>query len=56
MVTKEAALLRQLYRALILTKSDSEKDGFKYGDQSICVKALKAYEKWDASQMAEEPW
>src|SRR5262249_49927108 len=36
-------LIKLLYRALILTKSDAEHYGFAYGPQSICARAIHAY-------------
>jgi hypothetical protein len=45
-------LLWQLRQALMLTKGDAEKNGFKYGPQSTCVKALKAFDRW-TDEMAE---
>jgi hypothetical protein len=35
-------LADQLYHALELTKSDAEKNGFEYGAQSNCMKAITA--------------
>ena len=43
------ALMRKLHRALVLTKIDAELHGVSYGLQSVCVKAIKAFEKWDKS-------
>lgn len=40
------AIAESMYRALQLTKSDAEKNGFKYGRQSNCVKALTEYNKY----------
>ena len=40
-------LAGQLWKALRLTKCDAEKNGFSYGSQSNCVKAMKAFEKWN---------
>lgn len=40
------AIAEKMYRALQLTKSDAEKNGFKYGRQSNCVKALTEYNKY----------
>lgn len=39
-------LIRQLTRALELTKIDAERNGIRYGGQSNCVKALRAAGKW----------
>jgi hypothetical protein len=39
-------LVRQLYWALLLTKSDAERNGFTYGPQSACQKAIAAFAKW----------
>lgn len=41
------ALIVALHRALVLTKKDAERDGFKYGQQSTCQKALDAFAKFE---------
>ena len=46
----EEALIHQLYRALVLTKSDAEKNGFSYGSQSNCQKALQAFNRWAGNE------
>lgn len=38
---REKRDLQKIKNALELTKSDAEKDGFSYGSQSECAKALK---------------
>jgi hypothetical protein len=48
-ITQLAQLNRQLYRALLLAKSDAEKSGFSYGPQSTIVKALHAYQSRSSS-------
>jgi hypothetical protein len=40
------ALIQRLRRALYLTSIDAERNGFTYGPQSICVKALADSAKW----------
>ena len=44
-VTTLELVSQQLYNALKLTKADAEKHGFEYGEQSNCMKALRAYER-----------
>lgn len=41
-----AELIQLLFRALELTKSDAEKDGFRYGRQSNCEAALRKARKY----------
>jgi len=40
------ALVQQLHDVLMLTRCDAEKNGFEYGCQSNCAKALKAAAIW----------
>lgn len=42
-------LAGQLWKALRLTKPDAEKHGFSYGPQFICIKAMRAFDKWNRS-------
>ena len=47
-------LIYRLYRALHLTKLDAERNGVVYGDQSVCVKALREFERWDQERGGEK--
>jgi hypothetical protein len=46
-------LIERLYRALVLTKADAERAiGQPYGEQAVCVKAIKEFERWDQERKA----
>ncbi len=47
------ALVQQLRRALLLTSIDAERNGFCYGSQSNCVKALADSAKWLRANKSE---
>ncbi len=44
--TTDTELIRRLYSALLLTKSDAEHHGFTYGTHSVCVKAIWEARDW----------
>ena len=47
-------LIYRLQRAVLLTKADAERDGFTYGEQSVPVKALNEFAKWEQARQEEE--
>lgn len=48
-------LIYRLQRALVLTKADAERSsGTPYGDQSVCAKALKEFERWELERQEKE--
>lgn len=51
---RKVKLIYRLYRALLMTKADAERTGAVYGDQSVCVKALKEFERWEQDQERKE--
>lgn len=47
-------LIERLYRTVLLLKADAEKNGFAYGDQSVCQKAIAEYQRWNKDRQAAQ--
>lgn len=47
-------LIERLYRAVLLLKADAEKQGFVYGEQSVCQKAIEEYHRWNRDRQTAQ--
>lgn len=47
-------LIERMYRTILLLKADAEKNGFTYGPQSACQKAIDEYQRWNRDRQSKK--